>query len=165
MNFVDDNSSTTCSSFSDVDSVASLENNLHHDHMELIHKLHGIIVMCNLLNVQMRRTLDMIHLLCNVYHATKKSKICSTKRQANQRRDWDSVIRCIHSWVMFQLCHEDFNLLHTAILEYLNRNGYDERKQCKYARISSGSPRLRNCSYMSHSSCLVEHHIYDMVCS
>jgi hypothetical protein len=40
MNFVDDKSSSSYSSFSDVDSDASLENNLHHDYIELIHKLH-----------------------------------------------------------------------------------------------------------------------------
>jgi hypothetical protein len=107
--------------------------------VELIHKLHLIIVMCNLLNVQMTSTLDMMHLLCNVSHATKKRRNCSKKHQANERQDQVSVIKFIHSWSddmfmrPFQLCHEDFNLLHTTILDYLNRNGFDERKPFKYA--------------------------------
>jgi hypothetical protein len=138
-----------------VNSVASLENNLHHDHMELIHKLHLIIVMYNLLNVLMTSTLDMMHLLCSVSHATKKRRICSTKHQANERRDRDSVIRFIHSWSdemfkwQFCLCHEEFNRLHTAILNYINRNGYEERKHHKHARISSGSPITLELQYVT----------------
>jgi hypothetical protein len=63
MNFNNDNdnNSSSCSFFSDVDSDASIENHLPHEHMELIHKLHLIIVMYNLLNVQMTSIAQVIN--------------------------------------------------------------------------------------------------------
>jgi hypothetical protein len=36
--------------------------------------------------------------------------------------------------------HEDFSLLHTAILDYFTQKGYNESKCYKYAKSSSGSP-------------------------
>jgi hypothetical protein len=135
MNFKDHNdNSSSCSSFSDVASIASVENHLPHDHMELTNSTYsGECTSC----VECTNDKHIRHdaSIIQHYHMLLRKGKSVLRSIRLMRQDWDSVIRFINS-----LSSSMLNLLHTAILDYLNRNGYDESKHYKYARISSGSP-------------------------
>jgi hypothetical protein len=59
--------------------VTSMLNRSPHDHTELIRKLHSVVLMHTLLNLQMACYLDAKHLLSKISHATKKSRISSKR--------------------------------------------------------------------------------------
>jgi hypothetical protein len=74
--------------------------------------------------------------------------LCASKRKrkSNVHRDRRSVIQFIHSWSndmfrgQFRVARDDFSLLETAILENMERKGYDFGRHASYATQSSDSP-------------------------
>jgi len=81
------------------------------------------------------------------------------------KQDQDSVLRFTHSWTddmiqwQFHLCHEDFNVLHTAKFDYRTRNDKRRAGTISMLKLAVGRQSTIESQYMSHSGCLVEQHI------
>jgi hypothetical protein len=134
-----------------VDYVISMLNYSPHDNIDIIHKLHSVILLYLLLNLQLTSTLNTMHLLWNISNARG---ICSKKDECHEKLDWVSVIRFIRSWSdgkfkqKFHLCMKILASCIQLYLITLLRKDIMKASAISMLKVVVVHQYLLSCSYM-----------------